>query len=131
MKRSAKHRKIRATLASVGASKAGQPPTRQASNSNHQAPGKVQASCFMLQTRPRSNLGAWSFPEAWALKLGVFLFTQPGQRCQGGFAFGGFFAFAMTTGQFDTLVKHRTFKHAVVIGAGSRNDAVLGRLGRN
>ena len=59
------------------------------------------------------------------------LFAQLFQCGQGGFAFSGLFAFAMTTGQFDTLVKHRTFKHAVVIGAGSGNDAVLGRLGRN
>src|SRR5947208_14175762 len=99
MKRSAKHRKIRATLASVEAPKPGQPPTRQASDSNHQAPGKVQASSFMLQTRPRSNLVAWRFPEAWALKLEVFLIKQPAQRCQCGFDFNRLFSFLITTAE--------------------------------
>jgi len=46
------------------------PPRAKASNSNPQASGNDQASNF--------NFGAWSFPVAWSLVLGVFLMEADG-----------------------------------------------------
>jgi hypothetical protein len=50
---------------------------------------------------------------------------------EGGLAFRGFFAFALTTGEFDTVMVDGAFEEAVVIGTGGRDDVILGRLGGN
>src|SRR5260370_27391298 len=50
---------------------------------------------------------------------------------EGGFAFGGFFTFALTAREFDAIMMDGAFKEAVVVGTSGRNDMILGRLGGN
>ncbi len=50
------------------------------------------------------------------------------QSSASGFTFGGLFALALTASQFDACVLHGAFEQAIVVGAGGRQDAILGRL---
>lgn len=59
----------------------------------------------------------------------VSFLAQFDERGEGGFAFSGFFAFALAACEFDAIVMDGAFKDAVVIGAGGSDDVILGRLG--
>jgi hypothetical protein len=60
---------------------------------------------------------------------GVSFLAQFEESGEGGFAFGGFFAFALTPGEFDAIMVDGAFEEAVVVGTGGGDDMVLGRLG--
>jgi hypothetical protein len=55
--------------------------------------------------------------------------AQSDQGGKGGFAFGGFFAFALTARKFDAIVMDGAFKETVVVGPSGGGDVILGRLG--
>lgn len=54
--------------------------------------------------------------------------AQFDERCDGSFAFGRFFAFALAASQFDAIVMDGAFKKAIVVGAGRGDDVILRRL---
>src|ERR1043166_7516780 len=58
-----------------------------------------------------------------------FSLAEPGKGGEGGFAFGGFFALALATGQFDSAMMDGTLEDAVVVGAGGRDDGIMRGLG--
>lgn len=61
----------------------------------------------------------------------VSFLAQFDQGGQGGFALGGFFAFALTAGEFDAIVMDSAFKEPVVIRPRGGCDIILGCLGGN
>jgi hypothetical protein len=61
----------------------------------------------------------------------VSFLAQFDEGGQGGFAFGGFFAFALTAREFDAIMMDGAFKKAVVIRPSGGDDIILRRLGGN
>jgi hypothetical protein len=61
----------------------------------------------------------------------VSFLSQLDERCQGGFAFGGFLAFTLTAGEFNAIVMDGAFKEPVVVGASGGDDVILGGVGGN
>jgi hypothetical protein len=59
----------------------------------------------------------------------VSFLAQFDQGGQGGFALGGFFAFALTAREFDAIVVDGAFKNAVVIGPRGGYHIILRRVG--
>jgi hypothetical protein len=59
----------------------------------------------------------------------VSFLAQFDERGEGGFAFGGFFALTVTASEFYSIVMNGALEEAVVIGASSGDDVILGRLG--
>ena len=59
---------------------------------------------------------------------GVSFLAQFEESGESGFAFGGFFAFALTASEFDAIVLDGAFKEAVVIGPSSGDDVIQGSL---
>jgi hypothetical protein len=59
---------------------------------------------------------------------GVSFLAQFEERGESGFAFGSFFAFALTASEFDAIVLDGAFKEAVVIGPSSSDDVIQGSL---
>jgi hypothetical protein len=51
------------------------------------------------------------------------------QRGDGGFALGGFFAFATATAQFSAAVRHHALEFPVVVGTADGDEFVLRRFG--
>lgn len=59
---------------------------------------------------------------------GVSFLAQFDQSGEGGFAFRGFFAFALTAREFDAVVLDGAFEEAIMIGSGRGDDVILWRL---
>ena len=59
---------------------------------------------------------------------GVSFLPKSDESGKGSFALGGFFAFTLAASEFDAIVLDRAFEKAVMIGTGSGDNVILGRL---
>ena len=73
----------------------------------------------------------WCSAEKCVHLVASAFFAQLCQRRQGGFALGGFLAFALAARQFRSAVMHGALENPVVVRAGGGNDLILRRLGRD
>ena len=60
---------------------------------------------------------------------GISFLAQFDEGCEGGFAFSGFFAFALAASELDAIMVDGAFKNAIMVRTGCGDDVILGRLG--